>query len=446
MRPFLMLLLTFISLNAASVTLDKSSYKGGETINVMLKGVTGSSNNWVGIFAKEALNDWDSVLAENWFYFKNGKLKLKAPDRGGEYEVRLFYNDSLNMVEKASFHTDSQNDPLTISAQKTVFRSGEIIFVNYKNFPRGSNHWIGLFKKEDRSTWWNVIDGIWIADKIKSGEVYFDAPQESGKYEIRAFYHDSLKAEKSFAFSVVSNADKKIFIIGDSTVHNTTVKNGKRINYGWGDLLKEYMINPRNLYNLAQPGASSRSYKRRNPYENESWFHNWYQTKKIIEMSDLSNGGYLFIQFGHNDETDEYREDEYHTLPGVYESFYEELTEYIEYAKEHDLIPVLITPVERFLKRKYEPTQKSHIRETGDYAATIKKLAKNEDLLLLDLQFKSWSVYNAYEDTKDLIETFGYKYSDDVEHFGYKGAKKAAGWVKSLICRSGDKRLCSQFK
>ena len=232
----------------------------------------------------------------------------------------------------------------------------------------------------------------------------------------------------------------KIFIIGDSTVHNTTTLNGIRIGMGWGDILGRYMQNSQNLFNLAQPGASSKSYKERSDLEYDGWFHNWHQTKEIINDTNITNGGYLFIQFGHNDEIPS---SDIGTLPGIENSFYNELKEYVIYARDANLTPVLITPVERMEKYAGYETIQSHIKEVGDYAQTIRDLSQIENVLLLDLQHKSWSNFNNFRDSAALIKTFGY---GDNTHFSPTGAKMIASWVKELICDSDNKILCTQFK
>ncbi len=247
--------------------------------------------------------------------------------------------------------------------------------------------------------------------------------------------------EKSYQ----EKSNKKIFIIGDSTVHNTRWEDDIWVSMGWGDKLQNYLINPKNLYNLAQPGASSKSYKYRNyELEYDGWFHNWHQTKEIIENSDISEGGYLLIQFGHNDKPYYNPDDSIHTKPGAYNSFYNELKEYIEYAKDTKLTPILITPVERMYKIKDTPLYSSHITSFGNYAQSIRDLSENEDILLLDLQKKSWEEFNGYKDSYELTQTFGYK-DDDLTHFSPKGADLIAKMLIELSCDLEDAKLCLEF-
>ncbi len=239
--------------------------------------------------------------------------------------------------------------------------------------------------------------------------------------------------------------DKRIFIIGDSTVHNTKWKDGIWVSKGWGDELSKYLKHPENLYNLAEPGASSKSYKFRNyDLEYDGWFNNWHQTKEIIENFDISDGGYLLIQFGHNDKPYYNPDNSIHTKPGVYNSFYDELQEYINYAKKRGLTPILITPVEKMYKTEGLPPYKGHVTEFGDYAKTIRDLSENENILLLDLQEKSWNEFNNYKDSYHLTQTFGYK-DDDLVHFSPQGADLIALMIVQLSCQLQEDKLCLEF-
>ncbi len=425
---------------------NKTVYQINENIKITLANVKGADNNWVGIYKKGTPSRWDDVYDQKWFYFENGSLDLRAPAQSGDYEIRLFYNDSLN-VEKTISIKVTKNANNILSIDKNKYARNETISVNLSHVLGADNNWVGVYKKDDQSGWDNVYDQKWFY--FENGTLDLNAPAQSGDYQVRLFYNDSLDVEEVVDFSVVAGgivkADKKIFVIGDSTVHNETVdNNGVQVNYGWADLLPNYMKHSENLINQAQEGRSSRTYQDRSQYENEDWFHNWYQTKELIKNSDISHGAYLFIQFGHNDETDVFDDGiREHTLPGRGESFYNHMRRYITEARDLGVVPVLVTPVERLMKQAGEQTNRSHNRVTGDYIQTIKDLAVDEGVLLLDLEHRSWQEFNNYYDSNALRDHFGYR---DVEHFNHDGALEVAGWLKDVVCDSDDKILCRQFK
>jgi len=222
----------------------------------------------------------------------------------------------------------------------------------------------------------------------------------------------------------------KIFVIGDSTVHNNELYHpGQK---GWADkkALGSYMKEDSNLYNKAKYGASSKSYKEKK----------WESTKKSInENKDNTKGAYLLIQFGHNDR---WPQPNSITKPGRGKSFYIQLKEYVTWAKENYVKPVLITPVqERVRKEKRELLAK--------YAETMRFLAEDEGVTLLDLEKKSLVEYAKYGNIEaQHKKVSGMKNAKeyDITHFSAKGAEIVAGWVKELICDSNEEKLCEQFK
>jgi lysophospholipase L1-like esterase len=215
------------------------------------------------------------------------------------------------------------------------------------------------------------------------------------------------------AYAASAGVDKaaKIFLIGDSTVHNDDFGGNEK---GWGDTMGRLLTNPGNLFNRARSGAGSGSYK-----DDKNQQRNWTYTKDMMTNADIRHGGYLFIQFGHNEED--------------YDSFYSNLHKYVAEARRLRFTPVLITPVSRLWK--YDGSHK-------EYPQIVQNLANNENVLLLDLYQKSWDEFNKYEDHNAVAEKFGF---DDHTHFNPEGASIVAGWVKELIC-SKDLTLCNQFK
>ncbi len=242
---------------------------------------------------------------------------------------------------------------------------------------------------------------------------------------------DFLKPEADSPFvnmGVYANlTPQKIFLIGDSTVHNTSEGD-----QGFGSRLSEFMINPDKVFNRARSGASTKSYRP----DRAGTTRDWPGLIDLFRETDLSDGAYLLMHFGHNDE-DESRPEQF-TMPGRGNEFYNNLKAFVNEMKALGVTPVLITPVERMYKGNH-----THITAYGDYPQTIRFLAEDEQILLLDLQEKSYNEFNTYVDTEAIFNDFAY---DDHTHFDPEGAKKVAGWLKELICSSSDQFLCSQFK
>ena len=312
----------------------------------------------------------------------------------------------------------STKEIIKIDSDPRKWRAGKITTISVntklsKNLKAG-NYQISLWMPD-------------ISNKIKNDPRYAIRTANIGTWNETTGYNKIGNIE-----IIASNVDsnKAIFIIGDSTVKNDGENKPNHPERGWGELLGSYMKTPSNIHNEALSGASTKSFK--NPGREE----NWYKTKSVIENTDLSNGGYLLIQFGHNDESDAV---DLHTEPGRGNSFYNNLKFYVNEAKNLGLIPVLITPVSRMNKNAGKDLNEWH----KEYDTTVKNLAEDENILLLDLLNKSWNEFNKYRDSDALKEAFAY---DDLTHFSPKGAKIVAGWVKDLACESGDNSLCEQFK
>ncbi len=266
-------------------------------------------------------------------------------------------------------------------------------------------------------------------------------PDSVGDYTLTLTVKDDKGATNTQNISItVLKADvpREIFLIGDSTVNV-----GNPIHRGWGQLLGTHMKDPSLLFNRAEGGSSSRSYKIQEPNE-DYW---WSKLQAEILSTDTSTGAYLMIQLGHEDTTDDEQEardtSNKYTMPGRNESFYNELSEYITWAKSHNITPVLVTPVEPMSV----PTERYFQRSFGDYAETVRQLAEDTHVILLDLEEKSWQVFNTYTSKAKLLDDFGVASSNDDTHFSEKGATTVSSWIKELACApEGDAGLCAQFK
>jgi len=250
--------------------------------------------------------------------------------------------------------------------------------------------------------------------------------------------------------------NKRIFILGSSTVHTANYISGDfndpygadRRLQGWGEQLYHYSKDPGKIYNRARSGSDSVSY--RTPYrDTEAGYKDryWSKTEELINATNDGNGGFLLIQFGANDPFHGVSEDD----------FKHELRAYIGDAKRLGLTPVLISPI----------NHRNH-HDSRPYAEYVESVADNQDVLFLDLHQKSMTVWAGYDINEDydgdglqdnnFDETlpeadirYGYlQYNHGINnnHLSPIGAQLVAGWVKELACRSDredGRLLCAQF-
>lgn len=239
--------------------------------------------------------------------------------------------------------------------------------------------------------------------------------------------------------STTYTSDKKVFIIGDSTVYPDT--NVAPEAFGWGSKMANYAVNPSNIINRAVGGASSKS------YIEISGERSWEDTKSRILAADTSNGAYLLIQFGHNDAAIDGADNmnSYQTLAGVGDTYYTYLKVYIDWARAHDITPVLVTPP---LRRYYQLPDSigTHVitdvgtyEPIGDYPETMRILAATEGVILIDLTARTILEFEKYS-----YADLGTEFFIDNNHWHEAGAVKIAGFVVDEICAT-DAGLCAQF-
>jgi lysophospholipase L1-like esterase len=209
----------------------------------------------------------------------------------------------------------------------------------------------------------------------------------------------------------------KFYLAGDSTMSDYQEDVAPRA--GWGQVLYKYLPTSIEVVNKAASGRSSKSFIAEGRLEEIA--------------TNIAEGDYLFIQFGHNDQKDD---EERRTLPfTTYQSY---LLEYIEVALRKGATPILITPVQR---RSFDEQGKFY--EThGDYPQAMKDLSSDKNVKLVDLSTLSKDLFTKLgsEETKRLFlwlkASEHVNYPDGVEddtHFSQYGAEMVAELVAKAI-------------
>ena len=176
-----------------------------------------------------------------------------------------------------------------------------------------------------------------------------------------------LTAVISLAFVLPDKKKIKIFIAGDSTA---SIKDTRAFpETGWGMPFVYFWDSTVTVVNKAKNGRSTKSFR------NEKL---WQQI-----LDESSEGDYVLIQFGHNDEVP--TKANATTEP----EFRNNLTVFISEARSKKINPVLLTPVAR---RKFDSTGK--IVGTHDvYSQIIRDVAAKENVPLIDMDKKGQQLY-----------------------------------------------------
>lgn len=170
-----------------------------------------------------------------------------------------------------------------------------------------------------------------------------------------------------FSFMLPEKKKMKIFLAGDSTM---SIKETRYYpETGWGMPFVYFWDSTVTVVNKAKNGRSTSSFRIEGLW------------KQIMDESQ--EGDYVFIQFGHNDEVPTKKT---YTTEAEFKA---NLLRYITEAREKKMNPLLLTPVAR---RKFDAA--GNIEGTHDvYAQLVRDVAKENNVLLIDLDKKSQELY-----------------------------------------------------
>lgn len=175
-----------------------------------------------------------------------------------------------------------------------------------------------------------------------------------------------------------------LFLAGDSTMqrykeHETPMR-------GWGQYLQEFFDEKVKVENKAIGGRSTRTF-----IEEGRW-------QRI--MDQVQPGDYIFIQFGHNDQSSK---PERYTSPEDYRT---NLIKFVTEAKAKKANPVLLTPITMRVFKE-DGTVRNGL---GPYPGIVREVAEEMKVPLIDLNKKT---------------------TQYVESLGDEAAKEIYMWLKA---------------
>jgi lysophospholipase L1-like esterase len=170
----------------------------------------------------------------------------------------------------------------------------------------------------------------------------------------------------------IEKADPKLptlYIAGDST---STDQPREPFN-SWGQMITRFYGTGIVVANHGESGESLRG------------FLGEQRLAKV--MSVIKPGDFLFIQMGHNDQKEK------GDGVGAFTTYAADLKTFIDAARQHGATPVLITPVSRL---SFDPAQPDKIlNNLGDYPEAVRKVGKEENVPVIDLNTMSQHFYEA---------------------------------------------------
>ena len=212
-----------------------------------------------------------------------------------------------------------------------------------------------------------------------------------------------------------------VYLAGDSTLAEK--KPEKRPETGWGEMFQQYFDEKKvRIENHAQNGRSTKTFIGENRWQ------------AIVDK--LKKGDYVFIQFGHNDQSKD--KGERYTPP---EDFKKNLARMVADVRAKKANPILFTPV---MRRRFDEDGKFYDAH-GEYPDLTRSVAKSLKVPLIDMHRSSEKLIVGYgsEKSKKLFlqlkagENPNYPNGiEDNTHFSPLGAEEMAKLAVTAIKES----------
>ncbi|HUR97634.1 MAG TPA: rhamnogalacturonan acetylesterase, partial [Pyrinomonadaceae bacterium] len=163
-----------------------------------------------------------------------------------------------------------------------------------------------------------------------------------------------------------------IYLAGDSTCAAKLPE--KRPETGWGEMLGGHFKDGKvRIENRAMNGRSTKTF-----ISEGRW-------QAIVD--EMKKGDYVFVQFGHNDESKD--KGERYTPP---EDYRKNLIRFIGDVRSKAGFPVLLTPV---MRRRFDKDGKFYDTH-GEYPDIVRAVAKEQNVPLIDMHRTSEGVIVKY--------------------------------------------------
>jgi len=207
-------------------------------------------------------------------------------------------------------------------------------------------------------------------------------PRELGKYDwdnkLSLEFNDNKPCVDAIEIEKAAN-QITVYLAGNSTV----VDQDDEPWCSWGQMITRFFKPGVAIADHAESGLSLGS------------FLGGHRLDKVLSV--IKPGDYLFIEFGHNDQKEKGPQD------GAFRSYTDRFKLFINKVREKNAIPVIVTSTSR---RAFDDNGKV-VNTLGDYPDAARKIAKEENVPLIELNLMTARFYEA---------------------MGVEGSKKAFVW------------------
>jgi len=246
---------------------------------------------------------------------------------------------------------------------------------------------------------------------------------------------------------IVTKANPKVFVIGDSTAADYGTYSENEI-AGWAQVLYNYMDDSYMIEDYAEPGASSKSF---------------YNYKWSTVIPKVEKGDYVLIQFGHNDDkiasspedgAAAVPDPDRYTSPtaskdteGSYKWY---LDKYVTEVRAKNAHPIFVTSIERRLKAIDKIANPAIKGSLDSYMKAMNELSVEINVPVIDLHAESIDLIADYEkksagSSANLFMVSVDPASNDNTHLTQKGAMEISKRFCNLL-RASDAEILTAFK
>lgn len=178
-----------IAVAAATLTLEKDSFRPGEKMKVAFAGMAGHDRDFVSIVKKGEPVDSQGALRAETGATVEGDVVIAAPNEPGEYELRAWFGRDTRVRARMPFTVRGPDQPPEIAAGEgpalavaaSAFAPSETILVRYARMPGEGGQYVYLARS-------GSADSDYVAYKDAKGTdglVELRLPPEPGDYELR---------------------------------------------------------------------------------------------------------------------------------------------------------------------------------------------------------------------------------------------------------------------
>ena len=179
-----------------TINIPKQPVLPATEFSIEYKGAPGNPKDWIGLY-KSSSSDRDYLT---WKYLDgktSGTITFSAPEEEGEYNVRIFENDGMNLLSKSAvFSVKKSTNQSKLQLEKNNFFPGEEIKLLFFAPPGlESNAWIGIIPSDiphgdEKVNDQHDLTYQYLSGKTQ-GEMVFTAPSNPGEYDFRMHDTDS---------------------------------------------------------------------------------------------------------------------------------------------------------------------------------------------------------------------------------------------------------------